>query len=141
MIEIICPNTERVVAQVAEAVEADMDHAVAAARKAFDDGPWPHMRATERAVILHRFAHALKKREAAFAEAWTLQVGGLTRMAPFMVAGGAAVFESAADLAERKPWRIPADFPARLDPIHCSFVLGEFRNCETSRARRALPSV
>ena len=38
-IEIVSPNTEQVVAVVAEADEADMDAAVAAARDAFDHGP------------------------------------------------------------------------------------------------------
>ena len=40
-IEIVNPNSEEVVARVAGAGEADMDRAVAAARQAFDHGPWP----------------------------------------------------------------------------------------------------
>ena len=36
------------IARVAEATEADMDAAVAAARAAFDEGPWPRMNARER---------------------------------------------------------------------------------------------
>ncbi len=39
-IEIVSPNSEQVVAAVAEADEIDMDRAVAAAREAFDSGPW-----------------------------------------------------------------------------------------------------
>ena len=42
LIELVSPDTEHVVARVAEADEADMDAAVAAARAAFDHGPWSH---------------------------------------------------------------------------------------------------
>ncbi len=42
-IEIVSPDTGQVVARVAEADEVDMDRAVAAARKAFDEGPWQWM--------------------------------------------------------------------------------------------------
>ncbi len=39
------PCTEEVLVEVAEADAADVDKAVAAARKAFDEGPWPKMTA------------------------------------------------------------------------------------------------
>ena len=48
-IELVSPATEQVFAKVAEAREADMDAAVAAARKAFDEGPWPRLTHAERA--------------------------------------------------------------------------------------------
>ena len=37
----ISPHTEQSCVTVAEATEADVDAAVAAARRAFDAGPWP----------------------------------------------------------------------------------------------------
>ena len=40
-LEVVNPNSEEVIARVAEAGVADMDRAVAAAREAFDHGPWP----------------------------------------------------------------------------------------------------
>jgi aldehyde dehydrogenase (NAD+) len=42
-IELVNPATEETFSWVAEAREADMDRAVAAARTAFDEGPWPRM--------------------------------------------------------------------------------------------------
>ena len=39
------PRTAEVIAHVAEAESEDVDRAVAAARKAFDEGPWPKMTA------------------------------------------------------------------------------------------------
>lgn len=37
------PRTAEVIAHVAEGDAEDIDRAVAAARKAFDEGPWPKM--------------------------------------------------------------------------------------------------
>jgi aldehyde dehydrogenase (NAD+) len=54
------PATEKVLAIIAEGNEADVDLAVAAARRAFD-GPWRTMRAAERGHILLRWAELLKK--------------------------------------------------------------------------------
>ena len=38
----------------------DLDRAVAAARKAFDDGPWPRIAGVERARVLNRVAEAIR---------------------------------------------------------------------------------
>ena len=43
VIEVVSPIDGKVIATVPEAREADVDRAVAAARKAFDEGPWPRM--------------------------------------------------------------------------------------------------
>ena len=51
-----CPADGREVVTVAEASEADARDAVAAARAAFDDGPWPRMPAPERGALLRRLA-------------------------------------------------------------------------------------
>nr|GMC69839.1 aldehyde dehydrogenase family 2 member B4, mitochondrial [Ipomoea batatas] len=39
------PRTEEVITHVAEGEAEDINRAVAAARKAFDEGPWPKMSA------------------------------------------------------------------------------------------------
>src|SRR6201992_1898484 len=54
------PATEQVLAIIAEGNEADVDLAVAAARRAFE-GPWRTMRAAERGHILLKWAELLKK--------------------------------------------------------------------------------
>jgi acyl-CoA reductase-like NAD-dependent aldehyde dehydrogenase len=74
-IEIISPSDETLVGRVAEASEADVDLAVAAARRAFDDGPWPRMSGPERAAVLRRMGERLAARADDFARAWSLQVG------------------------------------------------------------------
>ncbi|MCX4092588.1 aldehyde dehydrogenase [Nocardia sp. alder85J] len=60
---VISPSTEEVVGEVPLATTADIDRAVAAARAAFDDGPWPRMTPQERAEVLARAAELLRKRE------------------------------------------------------------------------------
>ncbi|CAL1367687.1 unnamed protein product [Linum trigynum] len=66
------PRTEEVIAHVAEADAEDVDRAVKAARKAFDEGPWPKMTAYERSLILLRFADLVDKHrdELAALETW-----------------------------------------------------------------------
>lgn len=74
-IDIISPSTEELAGSVAEATEADVDRAVAAARHAFDHGPWPRMSGKERAAKLREIADRLEARAMDFAKAWSLQVG------------------------------------------------------------------
>lgn len=52
VLEVISPHSEQVVARVPEGSTADIDAAVAAARKAFDEGPWPRMSPQERIDIV-----------------------------------------------------------------------------------------
>jgi aldehyde dehydrogenase (NAD+) len=56
----INPATEEVIATVAEGNELDVNHAVAAARRAFE-GPWRTMRAAERGHLLLKWAELLKR--------------------------------------------------------------------------------
>jgi aldehyde dehydrogenase (NAD+) len=50
VIEVVSPATGELVGKVPLASKADVDAACAAARKAFDEGPWPHMSPHERAA-------------------------------------------------------------------------------------------
>ncbi|XP_027123268.1 benzaldehyde dehydrogenase, mitochondrial-like [Coffea arabica] len=66
------PRTGEVIAHVAEGDTEDINRAVSAARKAFDEGPWPKMPAYERARVLLRFADLVEKHsdELAALETW-----------------------------------------------------------------------
>ncbi|PON98931.1 Succinylglutamate-semialdehyde dehydrogenase [Trema orientale] len=66
------PRTGDVIAHVAEGDTEDINRAVAAARKAFDEGPWPKMTPYERSKILLRFADLLEQHndELAKLETW-----------------------------------------------------------------------
>ena len=73
-IEVISATTEAVIGSVPEAVEADVDRAVAAAQRAFDGG-WAATAPAERARIIGRFADALEARAGRIAEAVSMQNG------------------------------------------------------------------
>ncbi|MEI8051666.1 MAG: aldehyde dehydrogenase [Actinomycetes bacterium] len=75
MIEIISPYTEQVIATVPDGTEADIDRAVAAARIAFDSGPWPRMSITERAEVLAKVGQRLGEELPAMAEIITAEMG------------------------------------------------------------------
>ena len=60
---------------VPEAVEADVDAAVKAARQAFDNSGWPQMTGPERAAVMQRFAQAIASRSDEIAQAISTQNG------------------------------------------------------------------
>src|SRR3954463_4216700 len=68
------PATEQVIATVAEGNEADVDRAVAAARRAFE-GPWRTMRASERGQILLKWAQLLRDHTDEIVEIESLDAG------------------------------------------------------------------
>ncbi|HWN96614.1 MAG TPA: aldehyde dehydrogenase family protein [Methylomirabilota bacterium] len=60
--EVVNPANNQVIATVADGSVQDANLAITAARKAFDEGPWPRMRAAERAGYLFKLADALDAR-------------------------------------------------------------------------------
>lgn len=74
-IRIVSPIIGTVFAEVAEAGEGDVDRAVAAARRAFDEGPWSRLSGAQRAEAIRRVAQALRRRVGEAARAWTTQIG------------------------------------------------------------------
>ena len=69
------PSTGQVMAHVAEADAADVDKAVKAARKAFDEGPWPRMTPSERGRILWKLADLIERQTEQFATLESLDNG------------------------------------------------------------------
>lgn len=60
------PATEEAFAQAPDASVADVERAVAAARRAFDEGPWPRTPVAERVAVLHRIADGIERRKEEF---------------------------------------------------------------------------
>ncbi|MGH2875177.1 MAG: aldehyde dehydrogenase, partial [Solirubrobacteraceae bacterium] len=73
--ETVNPATGEVLADVCEGGAADVDAAVAAARAAFDEGPWPGLKAVERAGVLRRVAQLIRERADAFVAAEVADIG------------------------------------------------------------------
>lgn len=59
VLEVRSPATGEVVGRCPDATVADVDRAVRAARRAFDEGPWPTLAMAERAAALRRLHAAL----------------------------------------------------------------------------------
>jgi phenylacetaldehyde dehydrogenase len=62
------PGSGRVIANVAECDAVDVDRAVAAARAAFESGPWPRTTGSDRARMMWRLAELIEKHAAELAE-------------------------------------------------------------------------
>jgi aldehyde dehydrogenase (NAD+) len=104
MIKVIAPATEEVGFQVAEAKEADVAVAVAAARKAFDEGPWPRMSHVERASYLRQIAAKLRERIDTIAQPAPMESGILHLYARGSASSLGPIFEAHANLAETFPF-------------------------------------
>jgi len=104
MFDVIESGTEELFFRVAEAKAADMDRAIASARKAFDEGPWPRLKHSQRAEYLRAIAAALRERADDIAQIWPRQSGILFSSAQTAAAGAAKTFEFYADLATTYPF-------------------------------------
>jgi aldehyde dehydrogenase (NAD+) len=103
-IDVISPTTEEKLLSYPEAGPADIDRAVAAARAAFDDGPWPRMSPRDRAACLRRVASLITERLDEIAWAWTTQVGAPISLTRKLVPQNATLFSHYADLIESYPF-------------------------------------
>ena len=101
-------GTEELFFSVAEAQEADMAHAVAAAREAFDHGPWPTLSHTKRAEFLRAISAGLQERAEDFGQIWPRQSGVVHSVAKWAAMGGAMAFDYYAGLADTFAFEEPA---------------------------------
>jgi len=72
-------SNNREIAQVAQADAQDVDLAVAAARRAFEGGPWPKMRPHQREALMLKLAELIAENAQELAELETLSSGRLLR--------------------------------------------------------------
>ncbi|MER8010822.1 aldehyde dehydrogenase [Streptomyces sp. NPDC094149] len=72
---VVSPRDGQVLAEVADAGAAEVDAAVAAARRAFDHGPWPRLAPAERGRILIRLADLLEQHRSELALTVSLEMG------------------------------------------------------------------
>lgn len=72
---VIDPATEQVLTQVALPTKEDADAAVASAKTAFSEGPWPLMPIDERAAIVTKFCDIMEAEMETLNRAWTLESG------------------------------------------------------------------
>ena len=72
---VVNPSNEDVLAELPDVAPADVDRAVAAARAAFDQGPWPGLPMAERIARLRVFTEALLARADEIGLAWGAECG------------------------------------------------------------------
>ena len=97
--EIRCPADQSLVATVDEGTTVDTEAAIAAARVAFDEGPWPATSAVERGALLDRVADALERHRDEFARAEALDTGKRLVEAEYDIDDVTSVFRYYAKLA------------------------------------------
>ncbi|MGH7735479.1 MAG: aldehyde dehydrogenase family protein, partial [Gemmatimonadales bacterium] len=88
-IPVVDPATGRQIATVADANAADVDRAVAAARAAFESGPWPDMLPVQREALLWRLSDLIEKHADELAELESLDNGKTKFMASVVDVPGA----------------------------------------------------
>jgi betaine-aldehyde dehydrogenase len=98
---VLDPSCEQVIAEVPAADERDVNRAVAAARQAFDSGPWPQTTAQERGRILLRLAERVRQESAMLAELEARNSGKPIVEAEFDMADVATCFEYYGGLATK----------------------------------------
>jgi aldehyde dehydrogenase (NAD+) len=106
VIEVFSPATGKKVGQVPLATEADVNAACAAARKSFDEGPWPRMTPAERQAVLANVAAAVEERADEFKHLLTLETGQPAAIIDILQFGaGVAALQFVANAADKFPWQ------------------------------------
>lgn len=149
-IDVISPRTGQPVASAVDAGKLDVEMAVAAARKAFEDGNWSGLSIKERADWLTRLNDKIQKRSDDLATAWSMQIGIAptlsTMITPFFIGAiapyvaladefaieqerptagdvdGFLVYEPVGVVAAIAPWNVPAS--AMLNKVAPALLAG-----------------
>ena len=125
--DVFDPATDQVIAQVAEGTAADVELAVAAARAAFDSGPWSNMTASDRSRIIWRIGDLIEENADELAQMETLDNGkpvGVAKAAD--VALAADMFRYMAGWATKIEGNtIPLNVPYAPDSQFHAFTLKE----------------
>ncbi len=101
---VLDPATEEVLINVPEVGVATVEEAVAAARRAFDEGPWPRMSPRERSRIMARLAEAVAAHAQPLAELGVFEIGSpITLSRALHSAGPIQFLEYWADMALKGP--------------------------------------
>jgi betaine-aldehyde dehydrogenase len=123
-VEVINPSTEEVIHRIAAATAEDVDLAVKAARRAFDNGSWSKLSGAERAKYLRAIAAGIRARQAEIARLEVIDNGKPLPEADCDVGDAAGCFDFYAELAEELDTR-PEEAIALPDARFTSKALKE----------------
>ncbi len=106
IIEVFSPATGEKVGQVPLAAKADVDAAFAAARKAFDEGPWPRKTPHERQAVLAKAVELIEARADEFKALLKLETGQPQTIVDMMQYGAAmSTLHFYASAADKFAWK------------------------------------
>jgi aldehyde dehydrogenase (NAD+) len=124
VIEVTSPHTEDSIGRAPAAGPADVDRAVAAARSAIDDGPWPRLDPAERIDAVRRLAAAYGERRREMAELITAEMGApisfsklAQAMLPATMLGAFADVAAAHAWEQVRPGYFGQDITLRKEPV------------------------
>ncbi|KAA9163263.1 aldehyde dehydrogenase [Amycolatopsis acidicola] len=104
-IDVISPWTEEITGTVPAATTGDVDRAVAAARRAFDDGRWARTELAERIAVLRRVREALVARRQEFAALITDEMGSpIAQSSAIQIGAPLALLDTYTELAASYPF-------------------------------------
>jgi aldehyde dehydrogenase (NAD+) len=104
-IDVVSPHTEQVIAHARAASGADVDAAVASARTAFDEGPWPRLSHAERISAVQRLAAEYALHVDELADLITAEMGSPSSFSRLgQAAGAATMMQLAVRAAQTFPW-------------------------------------
>ncbi|MGV0851368.1 aldehyde dehydrogenase family protein [Mycolicibacterium phlei] len=109
------PATEEPLGPAPHAGPADMRAAIAAAREAFDTGPWPRLPLAERRRIMHQIADLMDKRAGELSDVVVQETGATAYLAS--MSGPIEILRDTADLVLSQPFAeslAPLEFGGRL---------------------------
>jgi betaine-aldehyde dehydrogenase len=115
---VVDPSDGSVVTEVDVATDEQVQAAIAAARRAFDDGEWPRTSAAERSALLDRVADLLERDLEDLARAETMNTGKALRESRIDVGDVVRVFRYYADLAvEETGRRVASGVPTAVSRV------------------------
>jgi len=105
-LDVVNPATEKVHARVPLASAPDIDRAVAAARLAFDEGPWPRMPVTERVEIVRAALDILDDQTDEIAQVITAEMGAPVTFSRLQGPGALSTGRAYAQVALDTEWEV-----------------------------------
>ncbi len=116
---VLSPYTEKPIATIPMGMEADIDRAVAAAREAFDKGPWPRMSLVERSEMMRRLSDEMQANEQVMAELISTEMGTpIQHSLPIQAQRPRLIVDQMIELAQSYPFEEVRQAPSGRALIH-----------------------
>jgi aldehyde dehydrogenase (NAD+) len=143
--DVISPHTEQAIGRVPAATPADVDRAVAAAREAFDHGPWRRTDPAERAGAVARLADIIAGRKGELGALITAEMGAPISQ-PLQAEAVAPVWAYFAALAAGYPWEEErrgalGPFLVRREPVGVVAAIVPWNVPQTLAATKLAPAL